>query len=354
MSDTNEEIATQRIATLTAAATPEAAAELRDLADSTTDKQTRKEARRALYLLSQKGCRPTPRAPQSAAPAEARETLRCWASVFDGAGNRMLLFLLPDPDGGSPTLLQILINDEVGIKDIGSRRLPRREVDTLIGNLEGQLEQGLALAEIEPDYGRWLLEQAREINRRQRRMTPEGFLDFLPRIGAPHHPVEASPIYDFFDAKDVRADQSFPHEPEALFALPWFEPWFFAVEDVLPWLVRLREGEQGVVVVPESVKRDRHERLIADALAALMPPEIRADYVHRLEESADILRRRGETTAAKQAFLQAQGLKDARIVAESPFARTLLDRTLDAAREMIEAMNKRAQESGNAPRVQTV
>src|SRR5215471_7433528 len=113
MPDTTVE--TEQIAALLAEATPEAANQLLELSETTPDKETRKAARRALYQLSQRGIKPTsyvPSTDSTVSPRDAQDTLTIYASAYDGAGNRLLLLVLQDPDGGSPILAQLLINDE--------------------------------------------------------------------------------------------------------------------------------------------------------------------------------------------------------------------------------------------------
>lgn len=334
------------IAQLLAQATPEAAAALRDLAETTPEKEIRKEARRALYRLSLSGILPPERAATATLAAEKAETLRVFASALDGAGNRLLLFFLPDPDRGNPTLVQTLFNDEFGVQDVGSKRMPRREVDERVANFLEQLEQGLAMAEIEPDYGRWLLAQARAINQRLKRTTPRGFLDLLPRIGEPHQTYEQSPIYTLFPAETVAADRAIPQAPEDLFAQKWFDAWFLDARDVVPWLEAWEGVELGTEILTEAVKQERHESILTDAVGTLITPGLRTHYVARLEETADILRRRDKVEEAKQALAQAIQLKAEPPVTEVPFARALIRRTIIAALELVRENRAQAAQGG--------
>lgn len=337
----------ERIAALLAEATPDAAAALHDIAETTADKETRKSARRALYRLSQAGIVPPEverRVVAEPVRPHATESLRAYASAFDGAGNRLLFLVLPDPDGGSPTLLHILINDELGLKDLEVVRMSRRDLAAQIERFEGQLDSGLALAEIEADYGRWLLEQARQINVRLGEPTPPGFLALLPRIGAPDEADAEAPIYGQALAEEVRADPSLSRDPEALFALRWFEPWFFDVRDVVPWLESWEQAEQSLVVQPDAVKEERRQRVVTEAVQALMTPEMRARYVARLEGSADALWRRDRQEAARQALYHALSLADNGPVDHVPFARAIVQRTIEAAMDMVRAEEKRRRE----------
>jgi len=325
------------VAALLAEATPEAASQLQELAESAPDKETRKVARRALYRLSLAGVRPPERAPapKTAEPTPS-DTLRAYASAYDGAGNRLVFCVVPDPDGGWPTLLQTLINDEEGTKDFSARRMSRREVAERVDRFEQQLENGLAFAEIEGDYGRWLLHEARLLNLRLGQLSPPGFLEWMERVGEPRGSYETPPVFAALNPEEVRADPSVPHDPAAFFALPWFEPWFLAARDVYEWLDAWEKSEASVLAVPESAKAERRERIVTEAVNKLLTPEARERYTHRLEESADILRRRDKMEAARIALYHALALADNKPVADVPFARALVRRTIEAAAQMLE------------------
>jgi hypothetical protein len=334
---------TEQIAAWLTEATPDAAARLRDLAETTADKETRKAARRALYRLQQAGIAPQERTAPVETPesdAEKADATRAYASAFDGAGNCLLFFVLPDPDGGSPSFLQLLMNDGEGVTSFNGQRTPRRDVEARIAQYEQQLEQGLALAEVEADYGRWLLAEGRAISRRLRRETPPGLLDWLPRLGEPREDYSVAPIYAYFDTDAVRADTSLDRSAAALFALPWFDAWFFAVEEVLPWIQAWDQTGSSAIVLPENVKQERRERILTEAITTLMTPEMQATYVRRLQQSADILRRRGKEAAVKQALYHALALSSEKQITESPFARALVQRSLEAVLEMIQNRNQ--------------
>ena len=128
-----------------------------------------------------------------------------------------------------------------------------------------------------------------------------------------------------------------PRDPVDLFKLTWFEPWFFAVEDVTPWLAAWMEAESSIIVLAEKARQERKSRLAKEAATALISGHMRSLYITRLEESADVLRRRGRVTEARQALFHAQTLKSEAAIGDVPFAEALAARTLEAAAEMVTA-----------------
>jgi hypothetical protein len=158
-------------------------------------------------------------------------------------------------------------------------------------------------------------------------------LELLPRVGVPHHDYLVSPIYEAISTQDLQADSTLPRDPAALFALLWFENWFFAVEDVLRALedwenaVDTSETTPGAEAAARQKKRDA---IVREVTTDLFTPGVRGRYVRRLEETADVLWRLSHVADAKIALIQAQELAADRPVAEAPFAYALVERTLTA------------------------
>lgn len=322
----------ERIEALLKESTLEAAAALAELERLTESKETRKAARRALYLLSLKGLRPQPPAgAELAVPdATAVEPLRVFATGYDGAGNRILFFEIAGQDGGNPTAVQMLLNDLTGLETCDSARMTRRELRQRVQQMEQLQTEGLAFVEIPADYGRWLLEEARDLLRRHNRTSPAGVLELLPRLGVPRHDYLVSPIYEAISIESLRADPSVSGDPTALFGLKWFENWFFAVEDVLSAL----EAWEKLAAVPHTSPDDdvqaQRDAIVREVATSLFSPGVRSRYVRRLEESADVLWRLSHGEDAKLALLHAQELAADVPVSEVPFARALVERTLIA------------------------
>ncbi len=331
MPDTNSVLET--IESLATEATQDAADKLRDIEANAVEKDVRKATRRALYRLSERGVRPSVRdtAPVvHAYPARTPGASRTFASICDGAGNQMLLFEIPDPDGGRPTLLQLLINDVEGVKDIGTSRLSKRELDEMIQRVVEAIDTGLAVAEVEIDYARWLVSRARAVGRLQGKTSPPGVLEWMERVGGEDGDYAEPPIYKHVSAEEIQSDTTLSHDPDDLFALIWFQPWFFSVEDVRNWIQRWVEINLAGGQDTESEVAAKHEALIAEATNVLFDG-MRENYVRRLESSADILFRRDRVAEGRLALWHALDLKADQPAANVLFARAIVLRTFSAA-----------------------
>ncbi len=119
-----------------------------------------------------------------------------------------------------------------------------------------------------------------------------------------------------------------------LFKLPWFEAWFLDVNDVVPWLSDVYDviGDENA---SEEAQKQGLEAVAATAAAELFHDELMDIYVRRLEETADVLLRREREPEARQALYHALRLRDAASAADSEFAVVLVQRTMQAAVEMM-------------------
>jgi hypothetical protein len=323
---------------------------LDELERSSPQREIRKAARKALYRLSQIGILPSRREKLNVTQPASVETLRAFASAFDGAGNRLILFLVPDPDGGSSTLLQIRTNDTQGVETCDSLKIRRREQEERVNIIESQVETGLAVAEIDPDYGRRLLARSRALGASLSRRSPAALLSWLGKIGeasggstAESIDEDPPPIYTHVTEEAIRSDDSISTDALELFKLSWFEPWFFAAEDTMPWLPRWEQALVEAGDNSDAAPNASQDQIISEAAARLMTDTMRKLYVYRLEETADVLWRCGKVAEAKQAVYHAIILKSSGSdnVAAIPFVHEIARRTLGAAFEMVRIYRER-------------
>lgn len=340
-----------QISALVAEATVEAANRLYAIAETTADKELRRASRKALYLLSLRGIRPTERGADEVtetSPATA-ERYQFYATTIDGSGNRMFLVVEHSLDGGNPKLHTIVASETQGILQLHTRRLQRTELSSYFEALEEKFsdEGDMLIAEIEADYGRWLLEEARWRGQRAGKASPNGFLETVREIGPPVGDYHRPPVYARIDGESLLTDLSIPRDATALFQLPWFQTWFLNEDDVQPWLLQsATQGPQNIEV-PESVQQARHKAIVADAANNLIDETVREVFVRRLEEIADVLDRKGRREEARQALYHATQLSDNTIrVSDTLFASALIERTMWVAfqliRERWEASQKQA------------
>lgn len=318
----------QEVERLTAERGEQAAVRLAEIAAS-PDKAVSKAARRGLFLLKQAGIEPpaVPAAsPPSSAPPAPRLANQAYVTNPDNSGNQMLLFVQEDPWGGSPWLLTFLTSYVAGLKDLGASKLSRREIAESLDDLRSR--PGRLVVEVPVDYARWLLQQAVEINRKESLPIPQGYTEDLKRVGLPEKTYEHPLVYDFLDADQVRADQSFSHDPEKLFDHDPFKIWLINLQVIAPWVRKYAEAFETSLALDEAQLKQRGDKVIDEAADALLAESGAGVYRRLLEEAALALHLGGDETTARQALFHALSLAEGGPPHENPFLRTLTARSI--------------------------
>ncbi|MCC7105755.1 MAG: hypothetical protein IT307_11475, partial [Chloroflexi bacterium] len=144
---------------------PAAAALLLGVSESAGDRRVRKEARRALHRVRDRGvhlpvrsARPPAQLP-SAGKYEIRETR---ASFADGVGSRAL-WLLAQRHDGSGLMAVLILNDLVGVKACDAGPASPRQFRERADDWETQAR--MELIELPVDYARQLVGEALDLNR---------------------------------------------------------------------------------------------------------------------------------------------------------------------------------------------
>ncbi len=315
------------------AATAEAADALQSLSLSSPDKETRKEAKRALYRLKQKGISPAEVSHGGASFSSFSPIAQTLATVMDGAGNQLLWFVFTDLHGGSPTLFSALVSDETGVKDFVASRMTRTQIQEQVQSSVSSEHEGVSFAEVGLDHGRARLLKAQEINRRLRKMTPKGFLEWAQRVGTEEAAEAESPVWSRMSRESLENDPDLDRSPETFFETPLFSPWFLDVDSVANWTMGWAFANGNFAELTEKFDR---ETVLRECIAAMITPDLIERYRDRLTETAYILQLSEQTDLARRALAFALALERASEPAEQPFLRALIERSLDASVEMLQ------------------
>jgi hypothetical protein len=316
----------EEIVSLVAQRDEAAAVRLQEIAVG-EDKALAKAARRGLYTLKQAGIEP-PAMAQTVTPVSTRPEVasQAWVTNVDGAGTQMLVFTQDDPYGGSPYVITFLTSYFTGLKDLGGSKMPRREVEASFAEL--RKGEGKLLADVPVDYVRRLLRDAAERTRASGEPLPQGYTEWAARVGEPEEEYPHPLIYTYVEADAVRDDLSISRDPEKLFESPFFQSWFLELREVAPWEEKFMELQQSTLVLDDSQRKARGDKVVDEAADALLPPEVIVAYRRILEEQALALHLSDQEELARQALYHAQGCVEGETAHEVPFLRTLTARSI--------------------------
>jgi hypothetical protein len=304
-------------------ATPSVAALLVRLeADAT--RAVRKEIRRALYRLRQRGV-PVPEAvaPVAVAPPVAGPAIDALLSAVDGRGDRVAWVLRPLDTGGA-LLVAAQLNEPAGLRDVHAVEVGRKALRATRERLEK--ESGLRLVPTD-----WRVVDALLVEAHERAASSERERDYL-RVRTrltrepPLPPAEPfsrraePPTADELDAL-VAGSAALLDEPE-------FRTWWPAPEALVGIVEEIGELRDSPIVVSQGAQEERLRAVLRRAGETLLPPAIAA---RRLQAMAYVLAETGRSAPARQALAVATVLRDRPAAApDVPFVAVYVERAVGA------------------------
>jgi hypothetical protein len=290
--------------------------------DARADKLLRREVRRSLYRLKQRGV-PVPGA-GAETPAPARSPLAAieaegFLSFGDALGDRLLWILKPR-SGGGLYHLSTVVNEPTGLKEAVLAEVNRKSVRALREDLEAH--HGLRLVEIDWRYCDWIAAEGYE-RARQRGTVSES---------AAHYPQLRLQL---FRKAAERADLPAPAEIDpatlglsaALFEEEEFRPWFLPEAVLAPYLARYREIRESPIVLDRASQISRVEEIVQNAVEELFSGEHASSWRRRLDEAAYYFAKTARPASAAKAVAAASAIAERRSGRGVPFCEELVRRS---------------------------
>ena len=313
--------------------TDDRAVALRALATGAEERGWRavaKAARRALYLLGQRGVAvPAPPAPSGPALPRALEpALEGYVSAIDGRGDRLVWLVRPRREGGL-LVLTSLVNEPGGLRDVAIAQLARKELARMRRDLATR--HGLRLVPADGAYCDALLAEAFE---RARARAVQGIGEYpayrarmLARPVAPLAPPLATRVL----APDEVASPAAVARSAALLDEPEFASWLVDRAALAPYLEEMTAARESPLLLTRPQQQERIERVIGRALRELFIDTGGAAYRRRLEEMAYYLQASDRPVLAVAAAAAAAALAASTHGGEGiPFFEALVRRSIAA------------------------
>jgi hypothetical protein len=269
---------------LGALASDESAALLRRLEQESTDKRVRKEAKRALYRLAQRGVRlPEPVASAPPSPAVAA-SLEGYMSAVDGRGDQLVWLLKAQP-GGVAHMFAV-INDPEGLREAALNPVTRKALKSLRQSLEQRHD--LRMVEVDWRYADFLMHRAFEWARaRGTRMT--GDYPAL-RLQLTRHPsAESMPPIALarLGAAALADEAGLLAQSAGELEEPELSTWFRTGEELKPFLEELASVKDSPLVLNQVQQQERFEEVIVRAIDSVFGGDMRPSWARRLYEMAN-------------------------------------------------------------------
>jgi hypothetical protein len=286
-------------------ATPEVAALLVELEPGIGARPVRKEVRRALYRLRQRGVPvPQPTAPSLAATAAAPPAAEGLLSAFDARGDRVIWIVRPLPAGASLLVLAQL-NEPGGLRDLHVSEGTKKQLRTVRQRMEA--ESGFRLVPAD-----WRTLDALLVEAHERAAASERERDYLrvrPRLTSEPPRPPAEPVSRRAPPPGADEVPALAAGSATLLDEVELRGWYPPAEAAAPFVEEIRTVRASPLVLSRPAEAERVREVLRRAAAILFPPVVLA---RRLEGTAYVLAETGRISAARQA------LAVARVLGERP------------------------------------
>ena len=264
-------------------------------------KELKREARRALYKLAQKGIsvsRPGGEdMPTQETVIRLGPEIEGYLSGIDGAGVRMGWLVKPQAGGGL-VLLEGLVSDREGLLQVGGLRVRRRELRAMME--ESKEEHRIQMVPAPWEYVDQLLYEGFEKAKAAERKGLEEFTSWrsIFTLGKPK--LVGHPIYRLLDRETIRTG-AWRSLSQKLLEEPEFQSWVLEREWVEPYLKRVEDAQESRLVLNEAQKEERIAAIVRTAVEEIFSGNHGQLYQRRLEDMALYLaatKRAGEARLA--------------------------------------------------------
>ncbi len=275
------------------------------LESSSTDKLVRKEVRRSLYRLEQRGLsipQPAPAEPPRVAPAPVLEG---YVSAVDGNGDQIVWLVKPRPGGVAHVFA--VVNHTHGLREVELTPTTRKA----LREIERELLQKHELRFVKADWRhcdhlmdrafRWATQHGQPISGDY----PGIRAQLLKEPAAELPPL----IFRYVDPEAVRGDAQLLQDSPRLLEEKEFRTWFFDTEALQPYIDETRQIRDSPLVLNQVQQQERFRVLGERAVEELFGGERRLGWVYRLQEMAYFLHATRRAEPAKQALAVALALE---------------------------------------------
>ena len=287
-----------------------AAAALLRMERRAQDKDVKKEIRRSLFKLSQKGLTiPEDKRVEekSSTPLLSRSPeIEAYMSPVDGAGGRLVWIVKPQAGHGLQTI-QAMINDREGLQRIGGTQIRRKELRNMAQEIKKQ--HGITMVSVPWEYADMMLYEGFEKAKSEVRSGLENFHQLRSIVNTAKPKAQDHPVYQRLNSAEVREgawrelSRRLLDEPEVRF-------WILDADWVEPFLGQLEEAQTSRLVLNPMQKEERIAGIVRDAVKTLCTGETGKIMQRRMEDMAFFFVAAERTEMAKLALAVAQQIKE--------------------------------------------
>jgi hypothetical protein len=291
-------------------ADPAAVAMLLRIEKEAGEKNLKKEIRRSLIKLSQKGLTiPEDKSGEAKPPiptlAQASD-IEAYMSAVDGAGGRLVWIVKPQPGHGLQTI-QGMINDRHGLQRLGGAHVRRKELRNMAQEIKKQ--HGITMIAVPWEYADSMLYESFEKAKAAGRSGLENCHELRSIVGTGKPKPQEHPVYRRLRSEDARQG-AWRELSRRLLDEPEFRFWILDEDWLAPFLGQLQEAQTSRLVLNPMQKEERLAGIVRDTVKTLCAGEAGKIMQRRLEDMAFYLLETARIEHANLALAVAAQIKD--------------------------------------------
>ena len=252
----------------------------------TTDKDYKKEIKRALFKLAQRGLKlARESAGHQAAPAPLfshEPDTEAYMSAVDGGGGRLIWLAKAQPGHGLQ-VIQAMLHDRDGLLRIGGAHLRRKEMRNMFHQLQQQ--HSISMVAIPWEFADWAIYEAYEKAKARGQDGLEKFHELRSIIGAEKPKEQIHPIYQKIDAAEAR-EGSWREQSRRLLDEPEVRYWVVTDDWIQQFLTQIQEAQTSRLVLNPLQKEERMNAIVREAVKMLCSGENGRAFKRRMEDMA--------------------------------------------------------------------
>jgi len=252
----------------------------------TSDKDVRKEIKRALFKLSQKGFtapEEKSEATKAAAPLFGAEPeIEAYMSAVDGGGGRLVWIAKPQPSHGLQ-VIQAMLHDREGLLRFGGMHMRRKELRKMADEIKQQHD--VSMIAIPWQFADQMIYEGYEKARARGQNGLENFHEIRSVLATGKPKETTHPIYRKLDAEQVR-DGAWREQSRRLLDEPELRYWILTDDWVQAFLPLLQEAQTSRLVLNPLQKEERFNAIVRDAVKTLCTGDNGQAFKRRMEDMA--------------------------------------------------------------------
>jgi hypothetical protein len=258
---------------------------IREIETTATDKDVKKEIKRALFKLAQKGVVIAEAAAVEKKPVvlfERTLEIEAYMSAVDGGGGRLIWIAKPQPNHGLQ-VIQAMLHDREGLLRFGGMHMKRKELRGMADEIKR--EHGVSMIAIPWEFADQIIYDGYEKAKARGQSGLESFHEIRSLFGTGKPKPVTHPIYKKLGTGDPR-EGPWREQSRRLLDEPELRYWILLDDWVKGFLAQIEDARTSPLVLNQVQKEQRLAAIVRDAVKTLCAGDSGKAFKQRMEDTA--------------------------------------------------------------------